>query len=129
LPFPADLPPNGFVGTGLQTQGLDIDMAHCIGNNPDREKVRGHGDHQAHATLGGPQTLRGQQRHRVGLFVSGHVQVIATGASVAGSMMFRNPQLNTEYKLLIKDSPNFIGVGKGEEALRLRLGQFLSALH
>ncbi len=63
----------------------------------------------------------------VSAFVSGQVQVIATGASVAGNMMFRNPQLNTEYKLLIKDSPNFIGVGKGEDALRTKVNEIIAA--
>jgi polar amino acid transport system substrate-binding protein len=55
------------------------------------------------------------------------VQVIATGASVAGNLMARNPQLNTEYKLLLKDSPNFIGVGKGEDALRLKVNEIILA--
>ena len=63
----------------------------------------------------------------VSAFVSGQVQVIATGASVAGNLMARNPQLNTEYKLLIKDSPNFIGVGKGEDKLRLKVNEIISA--
>jgi polar amino acid transport system substrate-binding protein len=57
----------------------------------------------------------------VSAFVSGQTQLLATGASVAGVMMQRNPQLNAEYKLLLKDSPNFIGVGKGEDALRTRV--------
>src|SRR5687767_6906065 len=34
----------------------------------------------------------------VSAFVSGQTQVIATGASVAGAMMARNPALNAEYK-------------------------------
>ncbi len=63
----------------------------------------------------------------VSAFVSGQVAVIATGASVAGNMMARNPQLNTEYKLLIKDSPNFIGVGKGEDKLRLKVNEIIAA--
>jgi polar amino acid transport system substrate-binding protein len=63
----------------------------------------------------------------VSAFVSGQVQVIATGASVAGNMMARNPQLNTEYKLLIKDSPNFIGVAKGEDKLRLKVNEIIGA--
>ena len=63
----------------------------------------------------------------VSAFVSGQVQVIATGASVAGNLMARNPQLNTEYKLLIKDSPNFIGVAKGEDKLRLRINEVIAA--
>jgi len=61
----------------------------------------------------------------VSSFVSGQVQLIATGASVAGSMMAKNPQLNTEYKLLLKDSPNFIGVAKGEDKLRLKVNEII----
>jgi polar amino acid transport system substrate-binding protein len=63
----------------------------------------------------------------VSAFVSGQVQAIATGASVAGNMMQRNPQLNAEYKLLIKDSPNFIGVAKGEDKLRLKVNEIIAA--
>jgi polar amino acid transport system substrate-binding protein len=62
----------------------------------------------------------------VSAFVAGQVQAIATGASVAGNMMGKNPQLNTEYKLLLKDSPNFIGVGKGEDKLRLKVNEILA---
>jgi polar amino acid transport system substrate-binding protein len=63
----------------------------------------------------------------VSAFVSGQVQLIATGASVAGNLMQRNPQLGTEFKLLLKDSPNFIGVGKGEDALRLKVNEVIAA--
>ncbi len=63
----------------------------------------------------------------VAAFVSGQVQVLATGASVAGNMMARNPNLNTEYKFVLKDSPNFIGVGKGEDKLRLKVNEILAA--
>ena len=62
----------------------------------------------------------------VSAFVAGQVQAIATGASVAGNMMGKNPQLNTEYKLLLKDSPNFIGVGKGEDKLRLKVNEIIA---
>jgi polar amino acid transport system substrate-binding protein len=62
----------------------------------------------------------------VSSFVSGQVQLIATGASVAGNMMARNPQLAAEYKLLLKDSPNFIGVGKGEDKLRTKVNDIIS---
>ncbi len=61
----------------------------------------------------------------VSAFVSGQTQLIATGASVAGNMMAKNPQLASEYKLLLKDSPNFIGVGKGEDKLRLKVSEIL----
>jgi polar amino acid transport system substrate-binding protein len=63
----------------------------------------------------------------VSAFVSGQVQVIATGASVAGNMMARNPQLGAEYKFVLKDSPNFIGVAKGEDTLRLKVNQIIAA--
>ena len=62
----------------------------------------------------------------VSSFVSGQVQVIATGASVAGNMMTKNPQLGAEYKLLLKESPNFIGVAKGEEKLRAKVNEIIS---
>ena len=63
----------------------------------------------------------------VSAFVSGQVQAIATGASVAGNMMARNPTLGTEYKFVLKDSPNFIGVGKGEDKLRLKVNEIIAA--
>jgi len=63
----------------------------------------------------------------VSSFVAGQVQLIATGASVAGNMMAKNPQLATEYKLLLKDSPNFIGVAKGEDKLRAKVNEILVA--
>ncbi len=62
----------------------------------------------------------------VSSFTSGQVQLVATGASVAGNMMAKNPQLATEYKLLLKDSPNFIGVGKGEDKLRLKVNEIIA---
>ena len=63
----------------------------------------------------------------VSAFVSGQVQVIATGAQVAGNMMVRNPQMGTEYKFVLKDSPNYIGVGKGEEKLRAKVNEIIAA--
>ncbi len=62
----------------------------------------------------------------VSAFVSGQVQLIATGASVAGNMMAKNPQLGAEYKLLLKDSPNFIGVAKGDDKLRLKVNDIIA---
>ena len=62
----------------------------------------------------------------VSAFVAGQTQLIATGASVAANMMQRNPQLGAEYKLLLKDSPNFIGIAKGEDALRLKVNAVIA---
>jgi polar amino acid transport system substrate-binding protein len=63
----------------------------------------------------------------VSAFVSGQTQAIATGVSVADNMIKRNPQLGAEYKVLLKDSPNFIGVAKGEDALRLKVNEIIAA--
>ena len=63
----------------------------------------------------------------VSAFVAGQVDVIAAGAAVAGNMMANNPRLNTEYKLLLKESPNFMGVAKGEDALRLKINEIIAA--
>ncbi|MGC4395000.1 transporter substrate-binding domain-containing protein [Hydrogenophaga sp. T2] len=63
----------------------------------------------------------------VSAFVSGQTQFIATGVSVADNMIKRNPALGAEYKLLLKDSPNFIGVAKGEDALRAKVNEIVLA--
>jgi polar amino acid transport system substrate-binding protein len=61
----------------------------------------------------------------VSAFVSGQTQTIATGASVADNMIRRNPQLNAEFKFLLKESPNFIGVAKGEDKLRAKVNEVI----
>jgi polar amino acid transport system substrate-binding protein len=62
----------------------------------------------------------------VSAFVAGQTQLVATSAQVAGSMMAKNPQLGTEYKFVLKDSPNFIGVAKGEDKLRSKVNEVLA---
>ena len=200
IAIPTDFPPYGYVGTDLQPQGLDIDMANLIaarlgvkaelvpvtsanripylqtkkadlvistlGKNPEREKVI---DFSAayspffqavfaakSVAIKGPADLTGKSvgvtrgaiedmeltkiapasadikrfednNATVSAFVSGQVQVIATGASVAGKLIARNPQLGTEYKFVLKDSPNFIGIAKGEDKLRAKVNEIIAA--
>ncbi|MBK1616546.1 amino acid ABC transporter substrate-binding protein [Rubrivivax gelatinosus] len=62
----------------------------------------------------------------VSAFVSRQTQLIATGVSVAETLMQRNPQLGAEYKLLLKDSPNYIGIAKGEDALRAKVNEIVT---
>jgi polar amino acid transport system substrate-binding protein len=62
----------------------------------------------------------------VSAFVAGQVQTLATSAQVAGAMMAKNPQLGTEFKFVLKDSPNFIGVGKGEDKLRTKVNEIIA---
>ena len=62
----------------------------------------------------------------IAAFVAGQVQFVALGASVAGNMMTKNPQLSSEYKLLLKESPNFIGVAKGEDKLKAKVNEIVA---
>lgn len=61
----------------------------------------------------------------VSAYLAGQVQLLATSAQVAGAMMAKNPQLGTEFKFVLKDSPNFVGVGKGEDKLREKVNEIL----
>lgn len=63
----------------------------------------------------------------VSAYAAGQVQLMGVGASVAGNFSAKNPQVSTEYKLLLKDSPNFIGVAKGEDKLRLKINEIIAA--
>jgi polar amino acid transport system substrate-binding protein len=63
----------------------------------------------------------------VSAYAAGQVQLMGVGASVAGNFMAKNPQVSTEYKLLLKDSPNFIGVAKGEDKLRTKVNEIIAA--
>jgi polar amino acid transport system substrate-binding protein len=197
--IPTDSAPYGYVGTDMQPQGLDIDMANLIGaklgvkvellpvtsanripylqtkkadlvistlgKNPEREKVIDFTNAYSpffQAVFGpksiavkGPADLAGKSvgvtrgamedqelgkiqpastdvkrfednNATIAAYVSGQVQLVALGASVAGNMTAKNPQLNTEFKLLLKDSPNFIGVAKGEDKLRGKVNDIIA---
>jgi len=60
-------------------------------------------------------------------YAAGQTQLIATSAAVAGNLMVRNPGLQLEYKLLLKDSPCFVGVAKGEDALLAKVNEIIAA--
>ncbi|KQV97192.1 transporter substrate-binding domain-containing protein [Rhizobacter sp. Root1221] len=51
-------------------------------------------------------------------YVKGQVDLIAANAIVAGYIMQLHPMVSTEFKLLLKERPNYIGVAKGEDKLR-----------
>ena len=63
----------------------------------------------------------------IAAFVSGQTQTLAASAAVAGDMMQKNPQLNAEYKLLLKDSPCFVGIAKGEDKLKAKVNEIIAA--
>jgi polar amino acid transport system substrate-binding protein len=53
----------------------------------------------------------------ISAFLSGQVDLIATGNVVAASILAKNPPRRPEVKFLIKDSPCYIGLNKGEPRL------------
>jgi polar amino acid transport system substrate-binding protein len=61
----------------------------------------------------------------VSAYVAGQVQLLATSAQVAAAMSLKNPKLGTELKFVLKNSPNFIGVGKGEDKLRQKVNDIV----
>ncbi|MBU6442004.1 MAG: transporter substrate-binding domain-containing protein [Betaproteobacteria bacterium] len=63
----------------------------------------------------------GDNASTISAFVSGQVQLVATGVSVAATMIQNNPALHAQLKFVLKDSPNFIGMAKGQPALLARV--------
>ena len=63
----------------------------------------------------------------VAAFVAGQTQTIAMSGAVAAEMIRKNPKINAEYKLLLKDSPCFVGVAKGEDALKAKVNEIIAA--
>jgi len=63
----------------------------------------------------------------VSAYVSGQVPLIGTGNSVAETIMQRNPQLTTEFKLLLAMSACYVGIPKGEDALRAKVDEIIIA--
>jgi len=198
--IPTDAAPYGYVGTDLQPQGLDVDVANLIGaklgvkvelvpvtsanripylqtkkadlvistlgKNPEREKVidftiayspffqaifgpkslsvktpadltgktvgvtRGAMEDQELAKIAPPgvDVKRFEDMNgTISAYAAGQVQLMGVGASVAGNFVAKNPQVSTEFKLLLKDSPNHIGVAKGEDKLRLKVNEIIAA--
>lgn len=62
----------------------------------------------------------------VAAYIAGQTQFVATSIATANTIMARSPQLGTELKLSLKDSPNFIGVAKGEGSLRSKVNEIIA---
>jgi polar amino acid transport system substrate-binding protein len=58
-------------------------------------------------------------------FMTQQTQFVAVGAAVAAAALQKNPKVQAEYKLLIKDSPNYAGVRKGETTLLNKVNEIL----
>ncbi len=62
----------------------------------------------------------------IAAFLSGQVKVIATGNVVAAAILARNPPKKPEVKVLIKNSPCYIGLNKEEPALLEKVNAILA---
>ena len=62
-------------------------------------------------------TRFGDNAATLSAFTSGQVQVLVSGNTAAASLTEADPNLDIERKYIIKDSPCFIGVKKGNEDL------------
>nr|WP_307060208.1 transporter substrate-binding domain-containing protein [Ancylobacter vacuolatus] len=62
----------------------------------------------------------------ISAFLSGQVELIATGNVVAAAILARNPPKKPEIKFLIKNSPCFIGLNKNEPALLAKVNEIIA---
>lgn len=63
----------------------------------------------------------------ISAFLSGQVELVATGNVVAAAILARNPPKRPEMKFLIKNSPCYIGLNKGETALKTKVDEIVAA--
>ncbi|WP_394893557.1 transporter substrate-binding domain-containing protein [Mesorhizobium sp. AaZ16] len=63
----------------------------------------------------------------ISAFLSGQVDVVATGNVVAAAILEKNPPKRPEMKFLIKNSPCYIGMNKNEPALMAKVNEIIAA--
>jgi polar amino acid transport system substrate-binding protein len=63
----------------------------------------------------------------ISAFLSGQVDVIATGNVVAAAIIEKNPPKRPELKFLIKNSPCYIGMNKEQPALMAKINGIIAA--
>lgn len=62
----------------------------------------------------------------ISAFLSGQVELIATGNVVAAAILERNPPIRPELKFLVQDSPCYIGLNKDEDALLAAINEIIA---
>ena len=62
----------------------------------------------------------------ISAFVSGQVDLIATGNTVAAAIAEKNPQRPPVLKFVIKSSPCYVGLNKGEPKLMAKLNEIIA---
>jgi polar amino acid transport system substrate-binding protein len=63
----------------------------------------------------------------ISAFLSGQVQLVATGNVVAAAILARNPPKKPEIKFLIANSPCYVGLNKGEPKLLEKVNAIIAA--
>ncbi|MCS0503427.1 transporter substrate-binding domain-containing protein [Ancylobacter sp. GSK1Z-4-2] len=63
----------------------------------------------------------------ISAFLSGQVDLVATGNVVAAAIIAKNPPKKPEIKFLIKNSPCYIGLNKDEPALLAKVNEIIAA--
>ena len=63
----------------------------------------------------------------ISAFLSGQVQLVATGNVVAAAILARNPPKKPEIKFLIANSPCYVGMNKGEPKLMEKVNSIIAA--
>jgi polar amino acid transport system substrate-binding protein len=63
----------------------------------------------------------------ISAFLSGQVQLVATGNVVAAAILARNPPKKPEIKFLIANSPCYVGMNKGEPKLMEKVNAIIAA--
>lgn len=199
IAVPTDYPPYGFVGSDMQPQGLDIELAKLIANklgaklellpvisanripyvqtgkadlvistlasSPEREKVIDFSATYApfFQAVYGPKDLsikewddikgktvavaRGAMEDQsltekvptgvdikrfednnatVAAFVAKRTQLVAISGVTAAIMAEKNPHLNAEFKLLLKETRCRVGIAKNQEALKIKVNEIIA---
>jgi polar amino acid transport system substrate-binding protein len=62
----------------------------------------------------------------ISAFLSGQVELVATGNVVAAAILAKNPPKKPEVKFLIKDSPCVVGLNKGEPKLLAKIDAIIA---
>jgi len=62
----------------------------------------------------------------ISAFLSGQVDLVATGNVVAAAIIAKNPPRKPETKFLIKNSPCYVGLSKNEPKLLARLNEIIA---
>lgn len=63
----------------------------------------------------------------ISAFMSGQTQMVAIGTTVAASLKQKNPNLDIALKVVLSNSPNYIGMNKDQPELRAKVNEIIRA--